>query len=273
MAARFACRRKETIEPGCDPGDSGAMSDTRHQRAPRLFLPDRFEPGLPIPLGRDQTHYLTRVLRLGDGAMVRAFNGVSGEWLCRLVAHGRRHFALSPDEQLAFAAVLPDLDYLFAPLKHARLDYLAQKATEMGCRRLRPVITEHTVPDRVNTERLRANVIEAAEQCDMIALPEVLEPLPLPKVLANWEGERQLIWCDKSRALNDPLESLAQVKPGPLAVLVGPEGGFSEAERDLIRALPAAHAVGLGPRIMRADTAAVAVLALVQATLGDWRNA
>jgi 16S rRNA (uracil1498-N3)-methyltransferase len=240
------------------------------KRTPRLFVDPDLAPGQAVPLTRDKAHYLTHVLRLKEGDAVRAFNGTSGEWLCRLAAEGRRAFALRPEEQLALPQTLPDIDYLFAPLKHARLDYLAQKATEMGCRRLRPVFTERTQAERVNVERMKANAVEAAEQCDMIAVPEVLPPARLDQVLAAWEGERTLVWCDESRPGEDPLAVLAKLTRGPLAVLIGPEGGFSDGEREALRRQANAHAVGLGPRIMRADTAAVAALALVQAMLGDW---
>ncbi|MET0483814.1 MAG: 16S rRNA (uracil(1498)-N(3))-methyltransferase [Aestuariivirgaceae bacterium] len=242
------------------------------KRTPRLFVDPDLAPGQAVPLARDKAHYLTHVLRLKEGDAVRAFNGTSGEWLCRLAAEGRRAFTLRPEEQLALPQLLPDIDYLFAPLKHARLDYLAQKATEMGCRRLMPVFTERTQAERVNIERLKANAIEAAEQCDMIAVPEVLAPVRLDQILAAWEGERTLIWCDESRPGEDPLAVLAKLTRGPLAVLIGPEGGFSDGERDALRRQANAHAVGLGPRIMRADTAAVAALALVQAMLGDWTD-
>jgi 16S rRNA (uracil1498-N3)-methyltransferase len=165
----------------------------------------------------------------------------------------------------------PDLHYLFAPLKRARLDYMVQKATEMGASRLVPVITRHTVAERVNTERMRANVIEAAEQCGILRMPEVAEPLKLPTVLQNWDATRTLIFCDEGADQASPLAALEKVRSGPLAVLVGPEGGFSPEEREMIRKVPQAVAVSLGPRIMRADTAAVAALALVNAALGDWR--
>jgi 16S rRNA (uracil1498-N3)-methyltransferase len=242
------------------------------KRTPRLFVDPALAPGQAVPLSSGKVHYLTHVLRLKDGDAVRAFNGTSGEWLCRLTGKGRRAFDLRPEEQLALPQLLPDIDYLFAPLKHARLDYLAQKATEMGCRRLRPVFTERTVAERVNIERIRANAIEAAQQCDMVAVPEVLPPARLDQVLDEWEVDRQLVWCDETRPGEDPLAVLASLARGPLALLIGPEGGFSDAERERLRGHDRACAIGLGPRIMRADTAAVAALALVQATLGDWRE-
>jgi 16S rRNA (uracil1498-N3)-methyltransferase len=174
------------------------------------------------------------------------------------------------DERSVEPSQPPDLDYLFAPLKHARLDYMAQKATEMGVRRLRPVFTAHTVAGRVNVERLKANAVEAAEQCNLVSVPEVLPPEPLDDVLARWEPQRRLIFCDEAAPIADPLAALQGVPPGPLALLIGPEGGFSEAEAEALRKLPFVTAISLGPRVMRADTAAVAALALVQAVRGDW---
>jgi 16S rRNA (uracil1498-N3)-methyltransferase len=168
----------------------------------------------------------------------------------------------------------PDLDYLFAPLKQARLDYMVEKAVEMGAGRLRPVVTRHTQVSRINPERIRANAIEAAEQCGILALPEIDAPAPLADVLGAWakdDGPRRLVFCDED-ASGDPLAVLSALPPAPLAVLVGPEGGFADDERTLLRSLPFVTAISLGPRILRADTAAVAALAVVQAVLGDWRS-
>ncbi len=178
---------------------------------------------------------------------------------------------LTCEERLAEPTPPPDIDYVFAPLKHARLDYMAQKATEMGARRLRPVFTDHTVPKRVNMERLRANAIEAAEQCNLVFVPEVLEPVRLDHLLGDWPAERRIIHCDESADVANPVEALKGIPEGPLAVLVGPEGGFSDRERKLLHSLPFVYRISLGPRIMRADTAAVAALAVVQAVLGDWK--
>jgi 16S rRNA (uracil1498-N3)-methyltransferase len=163
----------------------------------------------------------------------------------------------------------PDIDYIFAPLKHARLDYLVQKATELGARRLRPVITQRTIAERVNLDRMRANAIEAAEQCNLVFVPEVLEPLALPKLIAGWEHGRRLIYCDERADNANPHKSLAGIVP-PAAVLVGPEGGFTPEERGLLKAQSYVTAISLGPRIMRADTVAIAALALVQSAIGDW---
>ena len=203
------------------------------------------------------------------------FNGRQGEWRATLAATGRKSADLVVAERTRPQTPLPDLHYLFAPLKSARLDYLAQKAVEMGAGQIRPVITRYTQGERVNVERLRANAVEAAEQCGILAVPEVAEPERLPVALDAIEPERLLVFCDEDAPVRDPVQALRaagdpQVPP-PLAVLVGPEGGFSEEERALIRARPNTVALSLGPRILRADTAAVAVLALVQAVLGDAR--
>ncbi len=245
----------------------------RHQpaeKSPRLFVAEPLSPGRTIPLPKTQSHYLVNVMRLGEGDAVRLFNGTSGEWLCTLNAASRKAVEAVCREQLRPAAPLADIHYLFAPLKSARLDYMAQKATEMGACRLQPVFTERCVVHRVNLDRLRANVVEAAEQCNMVALPEVCEPRKLAQVLDGWDAARHLIFCDEAAAAASPLAVLEAIPPVPLAVLVGPEGGFSSAERARLLDMENVHPISLGPRIMRADTAAVAALALVQAVLGDW---
>jgi 16S rRNA (uracil1498-N3)-methyltransferase len=241
------------------------------QRTPRLYVSASLAAGAAVTLAEAQAHYLLHVLRLGVGATFRLFNGVDGEWLAEIVVARKRDLTLRCERKLRDAQLLPDIDYLFAPLKHARLDYLAQKATEMGAGRLRPVITRRTVAERVNVERLRSNVIEAAEQCNLVALPQVLAPEPLDHVIAVWLQERHLIFCDESAQGSNPLAALQRIKPGPLALLIGPEGGFSPEEQKLLSSQAFVSAISLGPRIMRADTAAVAALALVQAVLGDWK--
>lgn len=226
--------------------------------------------GQTVTLEDRQAHYLLHVLRLGKGATFRLFNGGDGEWLAEVVAVNKRHLTLKCDRKLRESQPPPDIDYLFAPLKHARLDYLAQKATEMGAGRLRPVITRRTIAERVNVERLKSNVIEAAEQCNLVGLPEVLEPEPLDRLIAGWDASRWLIYCDEGEPSAAPLSVLKSIRRGPLAVLVGPEGGFAPEEQRLLRNQSFITAISLGPRILRADTAAVAALALVQAVLGDW---
>jgi len=217
-----------------------------------------------------QAHYLRNVLRLGPGDPVLVFNGRQGEWRARLGEAIGRGVALEIAALARDQTAGPDIDYLFAPLKRARLDYMVQKAVELGVARLRPVLTQHTTAERVNLDRMRANVVEAAEQCGVLRIPEVLAPERLARALESWEGARRLIFCDERAAVADPLAALRAVPPGPLAVLIGPEGGFSDAERSLLMSRNWCVPIALGPRIMRADTAAVAALALVNATHGDW---
>jgi 16S rRNA (uracil1498-N3)-methyltransferase len=237
---------------------------------PRLYLARHLGGGADIALDRDQGRYLAAVLRLKPGDPVKVFNGEDGEWLAYLTEVSKKRVALRCERRVADASLPPDLDLLFAPLKHARLDYMVQKAVELGVRRLRPVLTKRTAVLRVNLNRMRANAIEAAEQCNLVAVPEVLEPAKIETVFEDWDGARALIHCDETGAVADPLQALRAVKL-PAAVLIGPEGGFEDGERDLIARNPHALAISLGPRIMRADTAAVAALALVQAAIGDWR--
>ena len=239
-------------------------------RVPRLYLAETLRSGAGITLTREASHYLVTVLRLAEGSEVRLFNAIDGEWRCKLSLASRKAAQVKCLECLREVLPPPDIEYLFAPLKSARLDYLAQKATEMGARTIRPVITRYTISDKVNTERLRANAIEAAEQCNMVYVPDVFEPEKLVDVLGQWPEHRTLIFCDGAADLKNPVGALRQIKPGSIAVLIGPEGGFSDEERQMILALPGVVALSLGPRIMRADTAAVAVMALIQATLGDW---
>lgn len=225
-----------------------------------------------MALTRDQAHYVLNVLRLAAGAPVLAFNGADGEWLCRLVPVGKRDAALEAERQVRPQTPRCDLHYLFAPLKQARLDYMVQKAVEMGAGLLRPVITRYTQVTRVNLDRLRANVVEAAEQCGVLSVPEVDEEIRLDRLLEAWPSGRTLVMCDEDAPVADPVTALAAVPAGPLAVLIGPEGGFAPEERERLLALPQAVRLSLGPRILRADTAAVAALALVQAVRGDWAD-
>lgn len=236
----------------------------------RVFVSAALAEGAEIAATPEQTNYLVKVLRMKPGAVLLVFNGTDGEWRARLDAVGKRSATLVIEEQVRPQTGGPDIDYLFAPLKHARLDYMVQKATELGVKRLRPVLTRHTIADRVNLERMRANVIEAAEQCGVLRVPDVAEPQKLAVVLANWEPARTLVFCDEGAAMANPVEALRRIPAGPLAVLVGPEGGFAEEERASLLDKPFTRVVSLGPRILRADTAAVAALALVNATLGDW---
>jgi 16S rRNA (uracil1498-N3)-methyltransferase len=241
----------------------------------RLFVRAPLSAGAEVDLDQGQSNYLVNVMRLGEGAGILVFNGSDGEWQARLVASGRKTWHLDITDQTRPQTPASELHYLFAPLKHARLDYMVEKAVEMGAGRLRPVITRHTQVKRVNRERMEANAIEAAEQCGILSIPAIDEPVQLSALLAAWptsEPTRRLIFCDEGETRADPVAVLAALKPSPLAVLVGPEGGFAEDEREALGAAPFVTAIPLGPRILRADTAAVAALALVQATVGDWRN-
>jgi 16S rRNA (uracil1498-N3)-methyltransferase len=242
-------------------------------RAPRLFVDGSLESGAETALSRPQAHYLTHVLRLKAGDKVLAFNGRDGEWLASLRLPSRRDGALSVERLTRPQRFGPDLHHLFAPLKHARLDYMVQKAVEMGVSRLVPVITERTQTTRINLDRMYANAVEAAEQCGLLAIPEIAVEEPLDKALERLEPERTLVFCDEEAPQADPVAALKAALVGPLAVLIGPEGGFSERERQALTARRPVVILSLGPRVMRADTAAVAALALVQATLGDWRPA
>ena len=239
--------------------------------APRLFLDQLLAEGALCPLDRDRTSYLANVLRLKAGDDVLVFNGRDGEWLSRIEPDGRRTLALRLIRQLRAQEGGPDILYLFAPLKRARLDYMVQKATELGVATLQPVMTERTNAERVNLERMRANVVEAAEQCGILRIPAVLEPLKLPMALAALPAGQPLVFCDEAADLADPVAALAGLASGPVAVLIGPEGGFSATERAMLLSRADTIRLSLGPRIMRADTAAVAALALVNAVAGDWR--
>jgi 16S rRNA (uracil1498-N3)-methyltransferase len=238
---------------------------------PRLFLDAALAEAREIELPRQQAHYLISVLRLRSGDAVHVFNPKDGEWLAYLATVTRKSATLRCERCLADVSPPPDIDYVFAPLKHARLDYVVQKATELGARRLRPVITARTIADRVNLDRMKANVIEAAEQCNLVFVPEVQEPQKLVKLIQQWEPGRALVYCDETAPIANPLEALRSLK-APAAVLIGPEGGFTDDEKAMLKALPFVTAISLGPRIMRADTAAVAALSIVQAMLGDWHQ-
>jgi 16S rRNA (uracil1498-N3)-methyltransferase len=242
----------------------------------RLFVRAGLSAGAEVALDRGQQNYLVNVLRMEEGAPLLVFNGIEGEWQAALAAAGRKSFSLRVASQTRKQPERPDLHYLFAPLKHARLDYMVEKATEMGAGRLRPVLTQHTQVTRLNLERMEANAIEAAEQCGILSVPAIDEAVEMEGLLADWaarEPGRRIVFCDEGAAASDPLAILGDLEPSPLAILIGPEGGFSEEERRTLLSFPFVTAIPLGPRILRADTAAVAALAIVQATLGDWRNA
>jgi 16S rRNA (uracil1498-N3)-methyltransferase len=239
-------------------------------KAPRLFVEAALHEDAAIPLDRAQANYLGNVLRLKAGDQALAFNGRDGEWLCAIEAPGRKDLAMRARRRLRPQPPPGDLQYWFAPLKSARLDYMAQKAVEMGASALCPVLTRRTQVSRLNIERLGANAVEAAEQCGILAVPEVKPERKLERALAEIEPERLLIWCDEEAEARNPIEALKGFAPGPAALLIGPEGGFDDSERRILKAHPRVARLSLGPRILRADTAAVAALAIVQSTLGDW---
>ena len=240
--------------------------------AQRLFVRDQLAPGAELSPSAEALNYLLNVLRLREGAAIHLFNGRDGEFRAALVDVSRRTARLRVSERLRVQPERADLDYCFAPLKQARLDYVAQKATEMGAGRLVPVITHRTQIRRLNTGRLQSNVIEAAEQCGVLAVPEVAGAIELPDFLTHLPAERLLVFCDEHADLGNPLDSLAgRAALAGVSVLIGPEGGFDDAEREAIRRMPNVVRLSLGPRVLRADTAAVAALAIVQAAIGDWR--
>lgn len=240
-------------------------------RAPRLYVRVPLSAGATVPLDRAQVHYLGTVLRLTSGERVLIFNGRDGEWSATLQML-KRTATLVAEARTRPQPVPADLHYLFAPLKAARLDYMVQKAVEMGVSALQPVITRHGQVTRINAERMLANAIEAAEQCGLLSLPEIKPLAALTDVLAAWEPERRLVFCDEDAEVKSPAAALAGLPAVPLALLIGPEGGFSAEERAILLKRPHVVRLSLGPRILRADTAAVAALAVIQAVVGDWRE-
>jgi 16S rRNA (uracil1498-N3)-methyltransferase len=241
-------------------------------RTPRLFVDAALRQGTSVALDAGQANYLCNVLRLAPGDGVLVFNGREGEWRAVLERVDKRRASLAVGAHSRDQDRPADLHYAFAPLKHARLDYVVQKAVELGVSRLVPVMTRHTQVTRVNLERMRANAIEAAEQCGVLTIPDIAPPEPLERFATALAPGRMLIFCDEEAEIRDPIAALAAVAPGtPLAVLIGPEGGFAEEERAMLLRQPHVIRLALGPRILRADTAAVVALALVQAALGDWR--
>lgn len=238
----------------------------------RLYLEEDLSAGEVITPDKAQSHYLINVVRLKEGEKIAVFNGRDGEWEGEFKRADKRTASLVVRGRLRAQLAGPDLHYVFAPLKRARLDYMVQKAVELGVSRLSPVITAHTEVARVNRERMQANVIEAAEQCGIMSLAQVDEPLKLSYFIDEFSVDRHLIYCDEALQVPGAIEAMSGLSDKPVSVLVGPEGGFSEEEREMLRQKEFVTPISLGPRIMRADTAAVAVLSLVNAVLGDWRN-
>jgi 16S rRNA (uracil1498-N3)-methyltransferase len=246
-------------------------------RSPRLYVGGALAPGATAELDPAQAHYLKNVLRLKAGEAVLVFNGRDGEWHGLIDAPAKRRLAVIVDRQTRPQPAPGDLHFLFAPLKRGRLDYTVQKAVEMGATRLQPILTRHTQAERVNLDRMRANAIEAAEQCGILALPETFEPVAVAQAVVALDADRLLVFCDEDAPVADPVAALSGAmrllpeRLPSLAVLIGPEGGFAEEERGMLLKHGNIVRLALGPRILRADTAAVAALALVQAVLGDWR--
>jgi len=242
-----------------------------HATLPRLHVEPDLAEGAELTLGKEQSLYLAAVLRKVVGDEVVLFNGRDGAWLTRLTSDSKKSVTLQLVERIAAQTPPSDLWYGFAPLKTERLDYVIQKATEMGAGTIQPVITKFTQVNRLKHERLVANAIEAAEQCEVLSVPEVLPETTLDRLIDGWDTERRLILADEGEASSSPVEILGGLKGQKIGLLIGPEGGFSPEERERLRALPYAVPISLGPRILRADTAAVAALAVIQAIIGDWR--
>lgn len=236
----------------------------------RLYIDTPMAAGLSLTLQEPQSHYLTHVLRAKAEDGLRVFNGTQGEWRATIHTIAKRSVTIVLKDQTRPQAGVPDLWLLLAPVKKTPLDFIVQKATELGVARLRPVITRRTIVERVNLDRMRANAIEAAEQSERLCVPLVDEPMSLGKAIAEWDPSRRLMFCDEGHDVHPPAQVLAGVKASSWAILTGPEGGFDPVEREMLRSRKFVTPVSLGPRIMRADTAALAAITVWQSTLGDW---
>nr|CBI81775.1 conserved hypothetical protein [Bartonella schoenbuchensis R1]CDP79725.1 16S ribosomal RNA methyltransferase RsmE [Bartonella schoenbuchensis] len=236
----------------------------------RLFIQQPLSLNREIEIEGAQVSYLVHVLRMKEGAQILLFNGQDGEWLAKITAIKKKFVVVQLIHQTRPQTTCSDLIYCFAPLKHARLDYMVQKVVEMGVSILQPVITHHTQVSRINMARIKANIIEAAEQCGILSLPECLPAVSLKTLLAHWDKTHSLFFCDESHEIQNPLPLLKKHGTVPLGVLIGPEGGFSEEEQVLLRKHSFVISISLGPRILRADTAAVAALALINTTIEAW---
>ena len=234
---------------------------------PRLFIDQPLAEGAVLTLDGAQANYLGNVMRLKPRDPVRLFDDKTGEWIAEVTETAKRSITLRLTDKLRGREDVSDLWLLFAPIKKGPIDWLVEKATELGAARLQPVITQRTIVDRLNLDRLRANMIEAAEQCDRTALPVLSEPVKLPALLKDWDAARALLFADETGGA--PIADIAQA--GPTAILIGPEGGFTPEERELIRATPGAVGISLGPRILRAETAAAAAISAWMSKAGDWR--
>lgn len=245
----------------------GAMSS-----APRIFVDPPLAAGKPVLLDEKQSKYLTRVMRLEDGAAIRVFNGRDGEWRAQLVQESSKKVAISPVERTREQVAGPDISLLFAPLKKARTDFVVEKACELGVRRIQPVMTEFTQASRVRSDRLQTVVIEAAEQTERMDIPTVEDDMSLWAALDNWDASTPLYYCDEAGVAAPMADTLSKAVEASAGLLIGPEGGFSAAERERLRSLEFVVPVTLGPRILRAETAVVSALTLWQSFVGDWRN-
>ena len=234
---------------------------------PRLFVDRPLADGATLTLDGAQANYLANVMRLKAGDPVRLFDDVAGEWVAEIADAAKRSITLRLTSKLRGREDVPDLWLLFAPIKKGPIDWLVEKATELGAARLLPIITQRTIVDRLNLDRLRANMIEAAEQCDRTALPQLAEPVKLPALLKAWDAKRALLFADETGG--QPIAEVAE--PGPTAILIGPEGGFTPEEREMIRSTVGAIGISLGPRILRAETAAAAAISAWMSKAGDWR--
>ncbi|GAA4660707.1 16S rRNA (uracil(1498)-N(3))-methyltransferase [Bartonella pachyuromydis] len=236
----------------------------------RLFIRQPLALNEEIKIEGEQASYLVRVLRMQEGAEILLFNGQDGEWLAKLIMIKKKFVVAQLIHQERLQTTHSNLIYCFAPIKNARLDYMVQKAVEMGVSTLQPVITHHTQVTRINMARIEANVVEASEQCGILSLPECATAVSLAELLANWNTTRPLFFCDEACKSYNPLHLLQRHEITTSGVLIGPEGGFSEKERDFLKKHSFVIPISLGPRILRADTAAVAALALLNVTVGDW---
>ncbi len=242
-----------------------------HAALPRLFVEPGLAPGVQLILGKEQSLYLAAVLRKVVGDEVVLFNGHDGAWLARLASDSKKSVTLDLVDQIAPQTPPSNLWYGFAPLKTERLDYVIQKAVEMGAGTIQPVLTRFTQVSRLKHERLVANAIEAAEQCEVLSVPKVEAEVTLERLLDGWPADRVLVFADEGEASSSPVEALTELRGKKIGLLIGPEGGFSDEERKRLRTMPYVVPISLGPRILRADTAAVAALAVIQAIIGDWR--
>ena len=245
-----------------------------HKTLPRLYVSLPLVAGSALALEREQTNYLVNVLRMQAGDHFVLFNGRDGAWLTVMTEAHRKGAIVTPETQIAVQTPVSDLWFGFAPLKTGRLDYLVQKATEMGAGTIQPIITRFTQVRKLRRDKLEANVVEAAEQCEVLSVPVIGEEIELDHLLADWpqaQAGRQLVFCDEAAPSGSPIEALKPLSGRPIGVLIGPEGGFSDEERQKLLGLDFVTPVSLGPRILRADTAAVAALAVVQSIIGDWR--